>query len=144
MLGPRLSFEGASSEVVRSKATVELVEVAGVQSRCQVTRPSLATLVVSGFCRVSTNLYSAESGRTGGGVVEIVTKSGTNRYHGSAYEYIRNDAFDALDYFYTAGTSTTLRQNQFGGSIGGPIKKNKLFSSPTSSSSAGTCHNRMT
>jgi hypothetical protein len=78
--------------------------------------------------KVSTNLYSAEMGRTGGGVVEVITKSGSNSYHGSAYEYLRNDALDAKDYFWTkASGKPTLRQNQFGVSFGGPIRKNKTF-----------------
>jgi len=78
--------------------------------------------------KVSTNLYSAENGRTGGGVVEIITKSGTNNFHGSAYEYIRNDALDAKNYFWTSTSGKPiLRQNQFGGSYGGPVRKNKTF-----------------
>jgi len=78
--------------------------------------------------KVSTNLYSAEMGRTGGGVVEVITKSGSNSFHGSAYEYLRNDALDAKDYFWTkASGKPTLRQNQFGASFGGPVRKNKTF-----------------
>jgi hypothetical protein len=78
--------------------------------------------------KVSTNLYSAEMGRTGGGVVEVITKSGTNSFHGSAYEYLRNDALDAKDYFWLPSTGKpTLRQNQFGASFGGPVRKNKTF-----------------
>jgi hypothetical protein len=77
--------------------------------------------------KVQTNLYSAESGRTGGGVVDVITKSGTNDFHGSAYEYLRNDYFDAMNYFATPTSSTRLRQHQFGGSLGGPIIKNKSF-----------------
>jgi hypothetical protein len=78
--------------------------------------------------KVSTNLYSAEMGRTGGGVVEVITKSGTNKFHGSAYEYMRNDMFDAKDRFWTAASGKpTLRQNQFGASLGGPVIKNKTF-----------------
>lgn len=78
--------------------------------------------------RVLTNDYSADLGRTAGAVVDIITKAGTNEFHGSAYEYFRNDIFDALDYF----ASPTLpkaeyRENIFGGSIGGPIRKNKTF-----------------
>jgi hypothetical protein len=75
--------------------------------------------------KVQTSLYSAESGRTAGGLVQIVTKSGSNKFKGSAYEYVRNDMFDAWDKFATV--KPILRQNQFGGSIGGPIVKNKTF-----------------
>jgi hypothetical protein len=79
--------------------------------------------------KVSTDLYSAEYSRAVGGVVDVITKSGTNNLHGSAYEFLRNDAVDARDYFDTVGTvnKNELRQNQFGGSFGGPIRKNKTF-----------------
>ena len=76
---------------------------------------------------VSTNLYPAEVSRTEGGVADVITKSGTNTFHGSLFEYLRNDALDARDYFATTGRNPELRQNQFGGSIGGPIQKNKTF-----------------
>ena len=63
--------------------------------------------------RVQTNMYSAEVGRTAGGVINILTKSGTNEFHGSAFEFYRNDRFDSRDYFAT--TDPMLKQNQFGG-----------------------------
>ncbi len=72
---------------------------------------------------VSVSNYSAELGRTGGGVVQMTTKSGSNQIHGSAYEYLRNNAFDARTFF--AATQTPLRYNLFGASIGGPIRKDK-------------------
>jgi hypothetical protein len=75
--------------------------------------------------KVQTSLYSAESGRTAGGLVQIVTKSGSNTFKGSLYEYIRNDAFDANTTWNT--TKDMLRQNQFGASLGGPIFKNRTF-----------------
>ncbi len=77
--------------------------------------------------RVLTNLYTAEISRTDGGVVDLITKSGTNHFHGSLYEYLRNDVLDARDFFSTTGRKPELRQNQFGGSIGGPIVRNKAF-----------------
>ena len=76
---------------------------------------------------VQTNSYSAEAGRTAGGVVNIVTKSGTNAFHGTAYEFLRNDIFDGRNVMQTTGRKPELRQNQFGGSIGGPIFKDKTF-----------------
>ena len=75
--------------------------------------------------RVQTNLYSAEVGRTGGGVINILTKSGTNEFHGSAYEFYRNDRFDERDYFATV--DPILNQHQFGGSLGGPVVSNRTF-----------------
>ena len=76
---------------------------------------------------VQTNSYSAEAGRTAGGVVSIITRSGTNQFHGSAYEFFRNDVFDARNVLQTTGAKPELRQNQFGGSIGGPIIKDRTF-----------------
>ena len=76
---------------------------------------------------VSTNLYPAEISRTEGGVADVITKSGTNAFRGSLFEYLRNDVFDACDYFATTGRVPELRQNQFGGSIGGRIHRNRTF-----------------
>jgi hypothetical protein len=75
--------------------------------------------------RVQTNLYSAESGRTGGGVINLLTKSGTNEFHGSAYEFYRNARFDERDYFATIDPINN--QHQFGGSLGGPVLRNRTF-----------------
>jgi hypothetical protein len=72
---------------------------------------------------VAVSSYAAELGRTGGGVFQMTTKSGTNDFHGSAYEFFRNDALNANTFF--AKAKPTLRYNLFGGGIGGPIKKNK-------------------
>jgi len=79
--------------------------------------------------RVMTNMYSAQYGRAGGAIVAILTKQGENRFHGSAYEYHRNKALDALPYFYT-GKRRDLSNylfNQYGGTLGGPIIKKKTF-----------------
>ena len=77
---------------------------------------------------VQTNDYTAEVGRTGGAVINIVTKSGTNAFHGSAYEFFQNDALNAYPYQFGQNLpKPKLRQNQFGGSIGGPIVKDKVF-----------------
>ncbi len=75
--------------------------------------------------KVQTNLYSAEFGRTAGGVINFVTKSGTNAFHGSLFEFFRNQHLDARSFF--AGAKPSYHQNQFGGSNGGAIRKNRLF-----------------
>jgi outer membrane receptor protein involved in Fe transport len=75
---------------------------------------------------VVTSNYSAEYGRTSGGVVNAITRSGTNQFHGDAYEFLRNSALDARNYFDGANIPP-FRRNQFGGSVGGPIKKDKSF-----------------
>ncbi len=74
---------------------------------------------------VLTNTYSAQFGGNGA-VVNTASKSGTNSFHGSAYEFFRNSALDARN-FFDPSQIPAYRQNQFGGSIGGPIKKDKLF-----------------
>ncbi len=74
---------------------------------------------------VQTNSYSAEYGRGSGAIVNVVTKSGTNEFHGSAFDFIRNGDLNARNFF--ASSADQLKRNQFGGSIGGPIIKNKLF-----------------
>ncbi len=76
--------------------------------------------------RVETNAYGAEFGRIAGGQINVLTKSGSNRYSGSAYEYHRNDALDAANYFDTLGKPDFTR-NQFGGTVGGPLAENRLF-----------------
>src|ERR1700686_3984957 len=74
--------------------------------------------------------YSAEYGRNGGGIISVVTKSGTNQWHGSAFEFLRNDAFNANDYFNKAAQPAlprnVLKRNQYGATFGGPISVPKL------------------
>lgn len=79
--------------------------------------------------RLLTNNYTAEYGRNGGGIISVVTKSGTNQFHGSAFEFLRNKAFDANDYFNIINglPRDDLKQNQFGGTLGGPILKDRFF-----------------
>ncbi len=78
---------------------------------------------------IITNPYSAEYGRAPGAAVSVNTKSGTNAIHGLAYEYVRNQYFDATDFFTKQHglPKPENNQNQFGGSLGGPFMKNKLF-----------------
>src|SRR5206468_5013822 len=77
---------------------------------------------------VQTNTFAAEYGRNSGSVVNLVTKSGTNRLHGSAYEFFRNDVLDARNFFNDQRfPKAALRLNQFGGTLGGPIVKNRTF-----------------
>lgn len=71
--------------------------------------------------------YSAEFGASAGGIVNVVTKNGTNVLHGSAYDFLRNDNLDASNFFAAAGTRPLLVQNQYGGSIGAPIKKDRAW-----------------
>jgi hypothetical protein len=80
--------------------------------------------------KVQTSGFSAEFGRSGAAVLNATIKSGTNQFHGTAWEFFRNDKLDAADYFERVGNTTKkgeLRLNQFGASLGGPVLKNKLF-----------------
>lgn len=88
--------------------------------------------------RIQTSTYSAEFGRQPGGQIQLVTRSGANQFHGSLFEYLRNDAMDAQDWFNASTKAQyeqagliwrrpALRQNQFGGTVSGPIVKNKTF-----------------
>ncbi|HXO31208.1 MAG TPA: carboxypeptidase regulatory-like domain-containing protein [Candidatus Acidoferrales bacterium] len=75
--------------------------------------------------RIITSNFDAEYGEYSGGQVSVVTKSGSNKYHGNAFEFLRNTDLDARNYF--SPTRGAFRQNQFGGTFGGPIRKDKLF-----------------
>ena len=75
--------------------------------------------------KAESNNYAAEFGRTGGGLILMTTRSGTNAYHGSAYEWLRNEKLNARTFF--APSKAPLRYNIFGAALGGPIKKNKTF-----------------
>jgi len=77
--------------------------------------------------RVVNNTFGAEYGRAAGGIVNIITKSGTNDLHGSAYEYFQNDATDARNLLQPAPLPHQFQQNQFGGTLSGPVKKDKTF-----------------
>jgi Carboxypeptidase regulatory-like domain len=68
--------------------------------------------------------YTAEFGGKSGAVVNVTTRSGTNTFHGSAYGFVRNDIFDARNYFAPTGVPAPFRENQFGAAVGGPIIKN--------------------
>lgn len=78
--------------------------------------------------RIQVGQYSAEFGSGGGAVINVVTKSGTNSFHGAAWEFVRNDFFDARNFFLRPDQNiASLRQNQFGVAAGGPVVKNRTF-----------------
>ncbi|MGA8342695.1 MAG: carboxypeptidase-like regulatory domain-containing protein, partial [Candidatus Sulfotelmatobacter sp.] len=78
--------------------------------------------------KIETSNYSPEFGRSGGAVINATTKSGANKIHGSAWEFLRNDALDAAQYgFGSVLTKAPYKQNQFGATFGGPIKRDKAF-----------------
>jgi len=77
--------------------------------------------------RLITNSFDAEYGKFSGAVMNAITKSGTNGFHGDAFEFLRNDALDAQNYFFSGQPKSELRQHQFGFTAGGPFWKDKLF-----------------
>ncbi|MGH9354623.1 MAG: carboxypeptidase regulatory-like domain-containing protein [Terriglobia bacterium] len=89
---------------------------------------TLGVDAIEEFSVLSSN-YSAEYGRTSGGVVNAITRSGTNQFHGDAYEFLRNSNLDAANFFDNAGniTKPPFRRNQFGAAAGGPIRKDRTF-----------------
>jgi hypothetical protein len=103
------------------------IDATGVQEQAQktTTRLQISPDAIEEF-RVSTSNYSAESGTNGGAQVNVVTKTGTNSYHGNAYEYVRNQIFDSRSPF-DGSNIPPFRMNQFGASLGGPVIKNRFF-----------------
>jgi hypothetical protein len=92
----------------------------------QTVQPSIEALQEF---KIQTNAYSAEFGRSSGAVVNAVIKSGTNGVHGSLYEFLRNDALDANNFFSNAlrAPKPVRKRNQFGAAVGGPFVKNRTF-----------------
>jgi outer membrane receptor protein involved in Fe transport len=126
--GPKVSVHGA-----RTTANSYMLDGTDIIDALGRTA-SGANGVVSGIESVQeftvlTNTYSAEYGRASGGVFNIATRSGTNEFHGTAFEYLRNSALDAANFFEnaTGQKKAPFKRNQFGFSLGGPIKKNKAF-----------------
>jgi hypothetical protein len=118
-------FSGKSLDDVNY--TFDGIDASGVQESAQKAdvRLNISLDSIAEF-RVSTSNYTAESGGAGGAQVNIVSKTGTNKLHGSAFEFVRNDIFDAKTYF-NSDPLPPLRMNQFGASLGGPIVKNRTF-----------------
>jgi Carboxypeptidase regulatory-like domain len=112
-------MRGFSNEI-----TVDGADFVNAASGIQRATPPQAS--VEEF-RVVNNSFGAEYGRAIGGIVNIVTKSGTNNFHGSVYEYFQNKALNARSYLQPAPLPDQFRQNQFGVAAGGPIKKDKTF-----------------
>ncbi len=77
--------------------------------------------------KILTGVFPAEYGRNSGSQVIVTTKAGTNSFHGTAFEFLRNQKLDAVNYFTPSGFKPGFKQNQFGGTVGGPIIRNKTF-----------------
>jgi hypothetical protein len=102
------------------------IDASGVQEQAQKADAHLNISLESiAEFRISSAVYTAESGAAGGAQINLVSKTGSNKFHGSAFEFLRNDIFDAKTYFDS--TLPPLRMNQFGGGMGGPIIKDRTF-----------------
>jgi outer membrane receptor protein involved in Fe transport len=126
-MGTQVSIAGARPNQISYLLDGADVNTMGNQSPGSAAGGALGVETVREF-QVLTNNYSAEFGRSAGGIVSAVTRSGTNTLHGSAFEFHRNDALDAKNYFDPEDEPIPpFTRNQFGGYIGGPILKDRMF-----------------
>ena len=120
-----IRFDGHSLD--DSNFTFDGIDTSGVQEQTQKaeTRLNISLDSIAEF-RVASGVYTAENGSAGGAQINVESKSGTNEFHGSLFEYLRNSALDAPGDF-DGGVVPPFRLNQFGAGVGGPIVKNKAF-----------------
>ena len=122
--GNQLSISGTRPQLNNYRLDgISIVDYAG-GSPGSVLGVTLGVDAIAEFSVLTSN-YDASYGRTSGGVINAITKAGTNQFHGDAYEFLRNSALDARQFFDS--TIPPFRRNQFGGSAGGPIQKDKTF-----------------
>jgi Carboxypeptidase regulatory-like domain/TonB-dependent Receptor Plug Domain len=121
-----LSTNGA--RVTQNNFQINGVDVNGMGTNAAVTIATPAPETIQEF-KVQTSLYDATYGRSGGGNIQVVTRGGSNEFHGAAYEYFRNDVLSANNPFLKAAgvRRPVLRRNVFGGILGGPIQRDKVF-----------------
>jgi outer membrane receptor protein involved in Fe transport len=127
-----LTFNGMSSELSGNNFLLDGSDATNIEdnrpSAGAERGPRLQTGSVEGIqeFKVSEGTYSAEVGRSAGAVIQITSKSGSNKFHGDLFEFVRNDMFDARN-FFDPTNKLPFHLNQFGGTLGGPIIKNKTF-----------------
>ena len=126
-MGTQVSIAGARPNQISYVLDGADVNFQGNQSPGSAAGGLLGVDTVREF-QVLVNNYSAEYGRSAGGIVSAVTRSGTNAFHGSAFEFLRNESLGARNYFAPADApKPPLERNQFGGQLGGPIRRDKTF-----------------
>jgi hypothetical protein len=120
-----IRFDGHSLD--DSNFTLDGIDISGVQEQTEKaeTRLSISLDSIAEF-RVATSVYTAENGAAGGAQISVVSKAGTNDFHGSLFDYLRNSALDSPGPF-DGGVVPPFRLNQFGAGFGGPVIKNKAF-----------------
>src|SRR5204862_7332936 len=124
------AVSGAGHRQETNRFLINGVDWVGGNATSQFITPSGASSQLLGLeavreYNVLEHTYGAEYGKRAGGQVSIVTSSGTNQWHGDVFEYLRNSALDAKNFFEV--TKGPFKRNQFGGAIGGPLKKDKAF-----------------
>jgi hypothetical protein len=122
--GMKLNFNGARSDSNNYIVDGTSANSVNQQAIGGASGQAMGVEAIQEF-QVLTSNYSAEFGRAGGGIINVVTKSGTNQLRGSAFEFLRNSKLDARNFFDIIKPS--LKRNQFGGSLGGPLKRDKTF-----------------
>ncbi len=125
------AFSVAGKRPETNRFLINGIDFIGADSSGQVITPTGASGQLLGVdavreFNVVQHTYGAEYGKRGGGQITIVTTSGTNKLHGDAFEYLRNSALDARNFFDPQGVPP-FKRNQFGGALGGPVKKDKVF-----------------
>src|SRR5881628_2712185 len=125
-------FSVAGKRPETNRYTINGVDWVGGSATGQFITPNGASRQLLGVeavreFNVLTDTYGAEYGKRAGGQISIVTSSGTNQLHGSAFEYMRNNVLDARNFFDQTNGAPPFIRHQFGGALGGPIKKNKMF-----------------
>ncbi len=123
-LGYRGGFDVAGASEASNNFTLDGFDNNNEQLNVASYRPSVDAIAEF---KVLTGLYGAQYGRNDGGQIVVTHKSGTNAFHGTLFEYIRNQYFDADNFFVPAGSKPAFKRNQFGGTVGGPIFRNKTF-----------------
>jgi hypothetical protein len=126
--GDQLSVRFSGRAIDDNNYRFDGVDATGIQNQSQRTsvRLQISTDAIAEF-RASSALYGAEQGGSAGGQVDIVTRSGTNNFHGSIFEFLRNDVFDARRFNDIGARKPPFRLNQFGANLGGPIYKDRSF-----------------
>jgi hypothetical protein len=128
--GSALQQTGQTFGILGQRGGHNLYLVDGVSITDEAFNNQVLSPSVDGVEEVNINQtsYDAEFGGKSGGIINVITKSGSNNFHGSLFEFVRNNIFDAKNFFVLPGAQKPpFKQNQFGGSIGGPIQKNKTF-----------------
>src|SRR2546426_11192609 len=125
-------FSVAGKRPETNRYTINGVDWVGGSATGQFITPNGASRQLLGVeavreFNVLTDTYGAENGKRAGGQITVVTSSGTNQVHGSVFEYLRNSVLDSRNFFDDTVGTPPFKRNQFGGALGGPLKKDKMF-----------------